>query len=641
MRTNMLHSMYHAVSKHRGSAYLAGFLLMAILFIPACAHWQGDRIWWQNDPECQCSKREYKAVTLSSRYITMRDGVKIAVDVYLPEGLKAGEHVPTILMQTRYVRRMQFRWPFNHLVKGRFHKLIQEVVRHGYAWVYVDARGSGASFGTRPHPYSKEETQDGYEIVDWITEQTWSDGSVGAFGNSYTGGSALFLATTGHPAVKAVMPRYAMFDVYPEVLFPGGLHLSWLSDVWGRLAKAIDKNRAEEFVGPKATLAIIGTSPVDDDKNHQQLEKAVEEHAHNGDITTIADGIVYRDDESAHAPGLTVDTISPHTRLAQLNQPGLPYYFYTGWFDASFVRSEIHLFMNIDDPQKKLTIGPWDHGNYTNISPYARKRKPLFKESREILRFFDHYLKGLETGITEEKAVHYFTMGEERWKSADTWPPPEAKPTAFYLRANNTLSQNPPEESGFDKYTVDPSAATGSRSRWVSLVNLDHKPIQYPHRKKADAKLLCYTSDILQTDMEVTGHPIVKLIMASSADDASVFVYLEDIDEKGRVHYVTEGMLRALHRKLSEAPPPYRTPVPYRSFLRKDGEPLVPGEKSELIFDLYPTSYLFKQGHRIRISIAGADVDHFAPILPEPPDLTFYREPDHASHVLLPLILKR
>lgn len=138
--------------------------------------------------------------------------------------------------------------------------------------------------------------------------------------------------------------------------------------------------------------------------------------------------------------------------------------------------------------------------------------------------------------------------------------------------------------------------------------------------------------------MEVTGHPIVTLFVSSTANDGDFFVYLEDVDESGHVTYVTEGMLRAIHRKLSHEEPPYQTPTPYRTFKREDAVPLVSGEIAELKFDLLPTSYLLKKGHSIRVALAGADKDHFEVLEGEPPMVRFYRSESYPSHMDIPVV---
>ena len=148
--------------------------------------------------------------------------------------------------------------------------------------------------------------------------------------------------------------------------------------------------------------------------------------------------------------------------------------------------------------------------------------------------------------------------------------------------------------------------------------------------------MLVYRSLPLAAPLEVTGHPIARLWLTADRDDVHVFVYLEDEGPDGRVQYVTEGQLRALHRQTSAAAP-YDTPVPYRSFTRADARPLVPGEATELLVDLLPTSYLFAAGRRVRLALAGADRDHFA-VLPGAPSWAFHRGGGRASYLELPVM---
>jgi putative CocE/NonD family hydrolase len=500
-------------------------------------------------------------------------------------------------------------------------------------------RGSGASYGFRSFPYSHEEIKDGAEIADWITSQPWSNGSIGAWGNSYAGGSAVLLLTNNHPAVKAVMPRYAMFDLYTDVIFPGGVQLNWFTETWGSLTSAMDKNSIEEFLGLKAKIAVKGIRPVDNDPDLLMLEDAVTGHAANIQITDFISDITYRDDESLEFPGITIDHISPHKRLDEINRSDAAVYMYTGWYDASFVLSAIKYYIYLDDPKKKLTIGPWDHGGWHNISPSAERDRVFFDSNAEMLRFFDYHLKGVDTGIYSEESVHYFTMGEDKWKSSSTWPPQGTEKVLYYLAGHNSLVLNAPEySSGSDLYEVDYTTGTGNSSRWNSLVNLSHKPIFYPDRREEDNKLLCYTTAPLKNDTEVTGHPEVTLYVSSTAEDGNFFVYLEDVDPEGRVTYVTEGILRMLHSRQSNNTPPCSTVVPCRTYKSEDAFVLGSGEIAELVFSLFPTSYLFKKDHSIRISLAGADKDHFVFNPKEPPVVCFYRNRNNASYIALPIV---
>jgi putative CocE/NonD family hydrolase len=254
------------------------------------------------------------------------------------------------------------------------------------------------------------------------------------------------------------------------------------------------------------------------------------------------------------------------------------------------------------------------------------------------LRFFDHYVKRSNTGINEEAPVYYYTMVEECWKSTDTWPPTDAKPLRFFFAAENMLSTSEPVEDHptFDNYQTRCDTGTGTNTRWDTVFGRGNP--EFPDRRDEDKKLLTYDSAPLPRDTEVTGHPIITLHVSSTRPDGQFFVYLEDVFPGGKVIQITEGCLRAIHRKLSDADPPYELVVPYRTFEQADATPLVPGQIAELKFDLLPTSYVFKEGHRIRVAIAGADKDHFR--LPEGPParLQYHRSRDCASCIELPVI---
>ncbi|WP_114137935.1 CocE/NonD family hydrolase, partial [Klebsiella pneumoniae] len=175
----------------------------------------------------------------SSCYVTMRDGVRIAIDLYLPAGLTSAARLPAILHQTRYYRSLQLRWPLRMLLGGKPLQHIaadkrcrRRFVASGYAWVDVDVRGSGASFGARVCEWSSDEIRDGAEIVDWIVRQPWCNGTVAALGNSYDGTSAELLLVNQHPAVRVIAPRFSLFDVYTDIAFPGGIHAAWFTDTW-------------------------------------------------------------------------------------------------------------------------------------------------------------------------------------------------------------------------------------------------------------------------------------------------------------------------------------------------------------------------------------------------------------------------
>ncbi|MGH8679472.1 MAG: CocE/NonD family hydrolase, partial [Burkholderiales bacterium] len=230
------------------------------------------------------------------------------------------------------------------------------------------------------------------------------------------------------------------------------------------------------------------------------------------------------------------------------------------------------------------------------------------------------------------------TMGEEAWKESDSWPPPAAVRT-LYFSADHALADNAPAgDSSTDEYKVDLTASTssGPTTRWHSYFNTTGAIIAYPDRAEQDKKLLVYNSAPLAEDWEITGHPAITLWLASSADDGQFFAYLEDVAPDGKVIYITEGLLRGLHRAVK--PAPYWSPEPTHSFLRADGQPLTPGEATEVSFALLPTSYLVRKGHSIRVALAGADAGLFAPLPGAAPTWQVYRDAARASRIELPVV---
>jgi putative CocE/NonD family hydrolase len=571
------------------------------------------------------SKPPYKRIKRTSQYLEMRDGVRIAVDLYLPRGLKRGSKLATIIHQTRYYRRFDYRKllrPYR-LRREVVWQEIKRLVQNAYAVVNVDVRGTGASFGTREVEFSPEEVKDSAEIVDWIVGQPWSNEFVGSLGTSYTGSTAELLLTNQHPAVKAAVIRYANFDAYPDVINPGGVLNENFLRIWSELNAALDNGRLPQYLqslmGWKGRWPIRNVSPVDGDGRGKQLAEAQKAHRENLDIYTTARQVRFRDDITDQ--GHSLELISPCTYIDDLEASGAAIYSWSSWYDGGFTRSAIKRFMHVNLPQNHLILGPWDHGGWQVPDPHTSERKSRFDHTAEVLRFFDLHLKGVQNGIDSEPAVRYFTMGEGAWKSADTWPPPGFNPESLFIAGAGKLAWGkPPEETGLDVYQVDNSASSGVPSRWLSLVNITDIRIGYPDRADQDQKLLVYQSQPLDAEIEVTGHPVITLYVRSSAEDGAFFVYLEDVTPAGDVVYVTEGQFRALHRKISAEDLPNSLPVPQHSFKRADAVPLIQGEVAKLKFDLLPVSYLFRRGHALRLAVAGADRDNFE-LVPETPPL--------------------
>lgn len=590
---------------------------------------------WRSDPLYPAGAGEAH-YTRQSLYLPMRDGVQIAIDVYTPEGASEAARVPTILRQTRYWRAPQFRLPWRAMLDEPA-PLARRFLAAGYAWVDVDVRGSGASGGVQTSLWSDAEVRDGGEIVEWIVHQPWSSGAVGALGDSYDGTAAEFLLANRHPAVKAIAPRFALFDGYTDVAYPGGVPLVWFTETWGEFNDAIDRGDLGRAFPWWVPIFISGPRRVDGPDGAAQLRAAQLGHAANFDVRIAAREVVYRDDVPDEMKRSIADWSPCCTRRPEIEASGAAVFSVSGWYDGAYPNAAIKRFHTLRNPGSRLLLGPWNHGGDQALDPHQPTRDSEFDHASELLRFFDFHLKGIDNGWASEPAVHYFTTGEGRWKSAASWPPP-ARATDFYLAPNHELArERPAAPEAADAFSPDPASGTGETSRWRGLAvpTWTH----YGDRADADRHNLVYESTPLERDLEVTGHPVLHLWLRADAADLAVFAYLEDVGPDGEVGYLTEGQLRALHRALrSPAEAPYVAPAPYHSYLRADARPLVPGEPAELVVELLPVSHLFSKGHRIRLALAGGDRDQFAPIPGASAHWQVERSADAASRLELPVV---
>ena len=577
---------------------------------------------------------------LSSCYVPVRDGTKLAVDFYLPGAGPNGGPFPTLVTFTPYYRRFKLKdakpgkveaSPTNFQYRDFF-------IPHGYAMVFVDIRGTGASFGCRDGFRSPTERRDYFDVADWIARQSWCSARIGSIGISYSGAAACFLATTGHPAVKAVIPTFATWDTYSDQCYLGGMLLNSFALFYSRLANTLDfdhrpdlKNFAyfnhRQFDGP---------APVDGDPDCRMRDEAISQHRNNTDMNDFIREFPFKDSRLSYDPDYTIENFSPHFYAEHIN-PETAYYCVGGWMDSGYGNACAKRFRSLRNKKKHFLIGPWEHGARSNVSPFRESQVPQFKLLAECLRFFDHYLKGNDTGLEKEAPVHYFTMAEEAWKCAADWPPP-LTPQTFYFGPSGTLVNNiPGHNEAADEYRADFSCGTGSHTRYERLVARAVEEY-YKDWQDRDARMLTYTSGNLDKDLEISGHPVLTLYVASTERDGAFFAYLEDIEPDGTCRHVTEGMLRALHRKTS--PPPWNLQEvgPHHTFRRGDAQLLTPGEPAEISFSLFPVSWLFRRGHRLRIAFAAADRDHFSLISPgRRPVLKFFRGGERASHLLLPV----
>ncbi len=381
---------------------------------------------------------------------------------------------------------------------------------------------------------------------------------------------------------------------------------------------------------------------MDSDENGELLALAREERSGETLGETSSDlfkKYPFRDSVLNDGTRLYENRAALYPFLERINTAKIPVYMTTGWYDL-FTGDMFFWYKNLTVP-KRLVVRPADH------SEVEDKRFDL-DFSAEAHRWFDYWLKGVKNGIMDEPSIYYYRMRapkKEAWQTSDQWPPEKWETTCHYFGTGKTGSidsindgflttEAPAASDEFDGYTANYTTTSGKHSRWTA-VNWSR---EYPDMRSNDEKGLTYTSSPLQTDLEVTGHPVANLWLSADVPDLDVFVYLEEVDGKGTSTYITEGNLRASHRTLSQ-PPFNNLGLPYHSHYQSDLLNIPAGEPIELVFCLLPTSYRFHKGNRIRIAMVCADVDNFdTPVIDPAPTIRLLRDKNHPSCVRLPIV---
>jgi uncharacterized protein len=550
-----------------------------------------------------------------SVYVTMSDGTRIAVRIVLPYDLKKNEKVPAILETTRYGTESRKTFLINALLnlgigKERNSIFFDMFLRSEYALVRVDARGSGASFGSRKMEWSGEEIHDIDEIIDWITTQPWSNGKVGTYGISYSGNTAELAMISENPALLASAPLYPDFNPIKQSAFPGGILNEVLMNKWSDGNKRLDANETDIING--------GIAPVDEDPDGKLLEEALAER-NNINILECLQDLTYFDDYLTDEYIMT--SLCPYTYKNEIEKSDTPVYVRVGWHDAGTVNGAIERFLTYSNYQE-LIIGPWSHAGSYFFDPFAeivtdpeelfmQRDKLEAAQAEDLINFFDIYLKGKSNNT--DSFIMYYTLGVGKWKRTGTWPVEGFDAKTIYFDEDNRLSFTKPlNEEGSDIYKVDFTASTGQNNRWFT--NVGGGIIAYPDRAEEDKRLLCYTTEPVENDIEITGAPVISLNMSINTVDGAVYVYLEDVAPDGKVTYLTEGQLRLIHRKETNDDLGY-TPIGTRhSFKAEDGQSIIPDENMFVRIQMYAISVLIKTGHSIRIAIAGHDSANFKQI---------------------------
>ena len=554
---------------------------------------------------------------LRSLYVPMPDGVRLAVDVWLPAGTTAGARLPAVLETGRYWRARAYT---GGIKDNPNYQIALPWNQRGYAYVFADLRGTGASFGTLTAELGSVMIADVGSLADWIAAQPWSNGRVGVTGVSYSGDTAMLSLALRNPHITAAAPISYDFDPYEDLARPGGILIQPLIDPYALLLRILDKaggttcatSAETEQVCKEAGLTGASPEPVDGPHGEALLAQARAGHFHNANLVDMATAGVYRN----YSRGPQSWTVaSAGDKIAAIAAGGVPILTFAGWLDAGTANGVLSEFTSMSNTQEDW-IGPWSHGQGYIADPFEPSRPLTAAEHRQLAermyKFFDRYVKhdGRPDGA---RLLLYYTLNEGTWRTTARFPVPGTRTRRLYFAAGHALAWHPAAQPSADLLRLDPAAGSGTLNRWNT--NLTGQPVVYPDRAAVDRKLLSYTSAPLRRATRVTGLGRVTLTVTGvrGASHGALYAYLEDVQPDGRVTYITEGELDLADRSTlpKRDNPPWRRLRTPRSYASTDAAPLPLGEPQRVTFDLLPTSVLFRAGDRIRLTIAAADPDAF------------------------------
>jgi uncharacterized protein len=537
--------------------------------------------------------------------VSMRDGVRLSTDIYRPA--KPGRY-PVILFRDAYANG-------SGALEGA-----RKWVDDGYVYINQDVRGRYDSEGNY-YPYINE-INDGYDTQQWAGSQAWSNGKVGMVGASYRAAVQWLPAHLRSPALTAIAPQVTPFNYYKDVVYSGGAFLlssriDWAFYMAGRTAH----------------------SGFEWDKMRRHLPLNTLDRAFGFDLP-------YWRDWLAHPSYDTYwEVFDVEARIPEIDVPALNV---GGWYDA-FLRGTLASYTGMHERARtdkarqgqKLVIGPWNHFTTRKMaSPLdfgpdaAVDFGPLEK------RWFDHWLRGVDTGFLAEPPVRIFVMGENRWRSEAEWPLKRTKYTKYYLhgggKANTPagdgrLETKLPGSGQPDTYIYDPANPVPTVGGNLLPVSLGAGPAEQSEVAKRN-DVLVFTTAPLTKDTEVTGPISVTLYAASSAPDTDFTAKLVDVHPDGKSYNLADGIIRARYRESLEKP-----------------TLIEPDKVYEYTLDLWATSNVFKQGHRIRVDVSSSNFPRFdrnpntghafgVDAELQPATQTLYHTRQYPSHITLPII---
>ncbi len=569
----------------------------------------------------------------------------ITVDIDVPARMRDG----TILRANVYRPAGEGRWPvlLTRLPYGKDLPLGGSVLdpvqaaRRGYVVIVQDTRGCGASDGDW-YPF-RSEADDGVDTIAWAADLPFSDGQVGMYGASYFGYTQWSAAVEQPPALKAMVPFITWADALNGLAFRGGALELGTSANWnlmmglGQLFRR--HGRDPRALGPALTAwaresDALGTS------GYTSLPLAEFAPLRRQDVAPAFFDWMGAPLDRAQEP------YSYLTILGKHDQVQAPTLNVGGWYDI-FLAGTITNFqaMRAQGKPAKLLIGPWTHGGTSN--PIGERNFGFGAQAALIdlrmdfgslqLRWFDHWLKGADTGMMAEAPIKLFVMGANVWRDEQEWPLDRAVDTPWYLRADGGLSQERPGSEESDQYDYNPADPTPTRGGAL-LMTPEYPSGPYDQRAvEARPDVLVYRSAPLERDTEVTGPITVRLWAVSSAPDTDFVARLTDVFPDGRSINLTDGIVRARYRRLTQS---------------DQGEApslIEPGRPYEYVIDLWATSNVFQKGHRIGLQITSSCFPRWDrnPNTGHPfgtdaalqvAHQEILHDGEHPSHVVLPLV---
>lgn len=518
--------------------------------------------------------RDYADVQRSSVYVPVRDGTKLAVNLYRPSDKDkvAADRLPVIFVFTPYRARVRDKDGAIKEVALDDRLALRSLIKAGYVVAVADIRGKGASFGRRHGFQDRTEARDGHDLVEWLARQPFSSGKVGMIGCSYLGGTTFHTATTAPPSLKAVFVGASDLDKYAFVR-RGGITAQF-------------NTRPDEPLSDD-----LASLPVDGDRDGAQLQAAVQQHAKNTPMAALWYGMPYRDSVSPLTGSAFWKEVGVYRYLDAIRQAGIATYFWSNWQDEPTAQS---ILSAANMKGSKFLAGPGSHC----VPP------PGFDFTGEVVRYFDHHLKGVDNGIAAEPRATYWVEGLDGkggYVRSNSLPGESAKPIRWFFDAGR---------SGTARSVNDGQLGTkaGKAGTDRFTVRYDLPPANYFAfwAKPMDDKGLSYTSAPLAKTTKLVGYPVVRLRVSADKPDANIFAYLDQVAADGTTEVVAFGRLALSHRKTGDAP--YETMgLPWHSGLRADVAPLPPGQQADLAIDLTPVSRVVPAGARLRVTIAGAD----------------------------------